>query len=505
MQSQPDLPDAVLQLCEGTRSRVSPSVHQPRYDRAAVTPGIVHIGVGAFHRAHQGFYIDAMLHAADTKMWGICGVGIREEDAPVIDTLTAQQGLYAISERSGRERVTRLVGAHVACELGPRAPEKVVQMLAIPSTAMVTLTVTEGGYCLDDTDGRLLLGHPDIAHDLQAPAVPRTLYGYLLKAIAARHEQGVPPLTVMSCDNVQHNGALLRQGMLSFAERVAPALVGHIARDVAFPNTMVDRITPATTDADRDVVSADLGVRDAWPVVTEPYKQWIIEDRFADRRPPLERVGAQLTTDVSPYERMKLQLLNAGHSTLGYLGYLAGYRFIHEIMQDADFRALLTRYLDDVTPLLPPVPGVDLGAYKRELCSRFANEAIADQALRICMDGSAKMPKFVLPSVRGQLAAGGPLARLCLVVASWIRFLQGTDEQGNAIALQDPMADTLHAAARAGGTDPRAVLGIAGVFGEDLMLAEPFVEQVESALRALYTRGARATLRAWLAEGGNGA
>ena len=306
---------------------------------------------------------------------------------------------------------------------------------------------------------------------------------------------------MLSCDNVQHNGDVARQALLTFAGRRDPSLADWIAQHVTFPNSMVDRITPQTTDADRAMVRDEFGIEDAWPVVCEPFRQWVIEDKFCNGRPPLEDAGAQMTSDVQPYELMKLRLLNAGHSALGYLGWLAGFRTIDHVASDPQFQTFLRRLWDDeVTPLLLPVPGIDLADYKATLLTRFANPRIGDQVARICLDGSAKMPKFLLPSIHEHLARGHVPRLLTLAVAGWFRYLSGTDEQGRPIPIEDPMAATLQERAQAGGPDPRPLLALRGVFG-DLGDNPHFVSALEAALRRLYSEGTRATLTASLEQG----
>ena len=320
------------------------------------------------------------------------------------------------------------------------------------------------------------------------------MFGYLAEALDRRRRLGLPAFTVLSCDNVPQNGDMARKTLLAFAALRDPALRDWIAAHAAFPNSMVDRITPQTTDADRAMVQAEFGIDDAWPVVCEPFRQWIIEDVFSDGRPPLERVGVQFTHDVHPYELMKLRLLNASHSAMGYLGFLAGYQYIHEVMADDLFIGYIRRLMDrEVTPLLAPVPGVDLTDYKATLLTRFANPTIKDQVTRICLDGSSKVPKFLLPSLHEALASGRGSALLTLALAGWFRYLRGEDEQGRPYTIDDPRADELQSLARQGGADPRPLLGLTDLFG-DLGQSPALVAELTRFGEQLDADGARATL-----------
>jgi mannitol 2-dehydrogenase len=488
-----------VKLANGALNGLPSRVAVPRYDRNRITAGIVHIGVGGFHRAHQAVYVDDLLALPGAETWGICGVGLLPHDRRMAEALIPQDCLYTVVERgAGGDTSARVVGAITEFMLAPDDPEAVIERMSSEDIRIVSLTITEGGYCFNQATGELMVGHPDIAHDLNEPHRPVGAFGYLAEALDRRRTRGLKPFTVMSCDNVQGNGDVCRRMVLAFAGLRDPALRDWIERNVTFPNTMVDRITPTTGDEDRAFVRTTFGIDDAWPVMTEPFRQWVIEDRFCNGRPPWERAGVQITTDVHPYEMMKIRLLNASHSAMGYLGYLAGYEYVFEIMAEDPFRRFIAGLMDEeVTPILDPVEGIDLADYKRALIERFSNPNIKDKTARICMDGSAKIPKFVLPTVREQLARGGPTRRLALVVASWCRYLTGTDERGAAIAIEDPMADTLSARARTAGRDASVFLSLDEIFG-DLSQFPHFVDQVEEALGHLYDQGAMATLRTYL-------
>lgn len=489
-----------VKLNASSLNKLASTIETPSYDRRQLTDSVIHIGVGGFHRAHQAVYMDDLLQQNAGDEWGICGIGLLKHDIGMRDALTPQDCLYTVVERgTNGEDHARVIGAITRFLLAPDDPEAVIEKMASAQTRIVSLTITEGGYFIDQGTGEFQEDHPLIVHDLAHPNLPECAFGYLLEALERRRQRVLKPFTVLSCDNVQSNGDVTRKVLLRFAELRDASLKDWLAEQGAFPNCMVDRITPATTDADRTLVREVFGIEDAWPVVTEPFRQWVIEDRFCDGRPQFEKVGVQMTSDVHPYETMKLRLLNASHSAMGYLGYLAGFEYIYEIMADPQFRKYIRDLMnEEVTPILEPVPGVDLDEYKEILIERFANPTIKDQASRICLDGSAKMPKFILPSIREQLARGGSVTRLSLAVASWCRFLAGTDEQGKPIEIQDPMADQLRQQAKTAGKDPRPFLGTREIFGNDLPQSPVFVEQVGNALQSLYDVGAKATLAKYL-------
>jgi mannitol 2-dehydrogenase len=489
-----------IALSEATLPLLPSTVARPSYARAALQPAVVHVGVGGFHRAHQALYLDNIAEQRISSAWGICGVGLLPQDKRMEQALLPQQGLYTLVERSADQERARVVGSIVRYLFAPDHREEVLRVLADPATRLVTLTVTEGGYAYNQVTGAFDPETPGVPGDLAHPHQPDTVFGYLCEALDRRRRTGVEPFTVLSCDNLPGNGHLARQVFTAFARLRDPSLAGWMEERVAFPNCMVDRITPQTTDENRAMVASAFGIQDAWPVMTEPFLQWIVEDTFCNDRPPLEEVGVQLVQDVRPYELMKLRLLNADHQALAYLGYLRGYRFVHEVLADQDFETFLARLMDEeVTALLQPVPGVDLAAYKHTLLTRFANPRIRDQVLRLCQDASNRMPKFLLPSIHEALAAGRPYRLLTLAVAGWFRFLAGIDEQGQTIPLDDALASVLQPLAQQGREDPRPLLAVHQLFG-DLDQHAGFVEELSLGLHLLYTQGARATLAHYLAE-----
>jgi mannitol 2-dehydrogenase len=483
-----------ITLNQSTLASLPAGIPVPAYDRGAVAHSIVHIGVGGFFRAHQAVYLDRLLHTPGNTEWGYVGVGLLASDAGIRDAMRAQDCLYTVVERSADGDVPRVIGSVLDFLFAPDDPEAVLEKMADPATRIVALTITEGGYYVNQGTGEFDAAHPDIVRDLAHPHTPTCSFGFLAEALHRRRERGLAPFTIMSCDNLQHNGDVARAMLLAFTQLLDPGLSAWLAERGAFPNSMVDRITPATTDEHRALVRDKFNLQDAWPVVTEPFMQWVIEDNFPGGRPAWEQVGAQITADVAPYEKMKLRLLNAGHQAICYLGMLFGYEFAHEAMADADIERLFVTMMDvEVTPLLSPVAGIDLAVYKRTLVERFSNPAIRDQLSRIGTEGSARIPKFVLPSVRTQLEQGGPITLLSFTVACWFRYLAGTSELGQPMPLNDPYAAKLRQYALRGGPDATVLLSMRELFGE-LTDNPRFVAEVSDSLTRLYRDGARAAL-----------
>jgi mannitol 2-dehydrogenase len=467
----------------------------PTYDRGNVRVGIVHFGVGGFHRAHQAMYVDRLMNEGRALDWGICGVGVMTADRGMQEALDAQDGLYTLVVKSPDGTYEpRVIGSIVRYLFAPDDPEAVIETMADERTRIVSLTVTEGGYNFHAVTGEFDATNPDVAHDLQPGATPRTVFGLITEALARRRQRGLPPFTVMSCDNIQGNGAAARKSFAAFAALRDADLGEWVAREVRFPNSMVDRITPVTTDDDRAEVRRRFGVDDRWPVVCEPFTQWVLEDNFSAGRPPLEDAGVQIVAHVEPYELMKLRLLNASHQALCYFGYLAGYRLVHEVCRDPLFVDFLLGYMDEeATRTLEPVPGIDLHAYKRNLIARFSNPEVRDTVARLCAESSDRIPKWLLPVIRHNLATGGEIRRSAAVVASWARYAEGVDEQGRPIEVVDRLRDTLMATARRQREDPLAFIANRELFG-DLVDDERFVAVYQPALASLHAKGARATL-----------
>jgi fructuronate reductase len=451
----------------------------------------VHLGIGAFHRAHQAAYVDDRL-AAGEREWAILGASLRAPDTA--EALNPQDGLYTLSLRSGEQEDLRVIGAIRRVMVAPQDPDALLAAMSDPAVRIVSLTVTEKGYCHDPATGSLREDHPDIVADLAMPLRPRTAPGFLVEALRRRRASGIPPFTVLCCDNLPANGRTVARVVGRLASLRDSDLGRFIADEVAFPSTMVDRIVPATTDVDRAAIASILGVVDAWPVIAEPFSQWVIEDRFPAGRPRLEEAGAELVADVAPYETIKLRLLNGSHSTLAYLGYLAGYETVAETMADPNFARFIRLLMDaEIGPTLAVPTGADLEGYKRSLLERFRNPALKHRTWQIAMDGSQKLPQRLLGTVRDRLAIGAPIQGLMLAVAGWMRYITGVDERGRPIDVRDPLAEHLKQIASEAG--PRAdrlapaLLAVREIFGDDLPSDARFTSAVTQALHTLYQYG----------------
>ncbi|QWX84516.1 mannitol dehydrogenase family protein [Cellulophaga sp. HaHaR_3_176] len=457
-------------------SKFADSAAIPTYDRADVKVGIVHIGIGGFHRAHEAYYTDQLLHEDGNKDWGICGIALLDFDQKIYNTLKNQDGLYTLIVKELDGTLTKtIVGSIVEYLFAPENPIAVIEKMAHSDIKIITLTITEGGYNYNEATKRFDFENPLIQHDLENPAAPKTIFGYLTQALKSRKEQKLKGLAIQSCDNVQGNGHMIQDMLLSYVEKAEPSLLDWIKKNVSFPNSMVDRITPATNQSDITELINNSGIDDAWPVVCEPFKQWVIEDDFVAQRPAWENVGAQFVPDVVPYEKMKLSLLNAGHSVLGILGALKGYATIDEAVHDPAISQFLSLYMDvEVTPVLGNLEGVDLKNYKHSLIQRFGNIYIKDQIDRICSETSAKLPIFILPTVNAQLNENSSVKLAAFVIAAWAIYSLGTDENGKDLVIKDALADTLHEKALEAKVEPKQFLTIESVFG-DLKNSEPFV------------------------------
>ncbi|CAF1310496.1 unnamed protein product [Adineta steineri] len=481
------------------------SVHTllPTYDRNQLKHGIVHLSVGNFHRSHLAYYMDVLASEHGEKDWGIVGVGVRSFDKPMSEVMKAQNGLYTLVTKGTDENDVnvRIIGSLIRYIFAPDEPENALSVLVHPDTKIVSMTITESGYDLD-------MNNVDIQHDLKNAEKPKTAFGFIVHGLDARRRANEKPFTVMSCDNVQQNGEVARKCILQFAKGLNNAeLVEYIENKVTFPNAMVDRITPATTDADRKYVRSHCGIADEWPVITEPFVQWVIEDNFCNGRPPLELLSSSaynvlLTEHVEAYECMKMRLLNASHTGMCYIGHLMGYTYIHEIMLDKQIEIYIEQLMNnEVTPTLPPVPGIDLEKYKRTLVERFSNPHIKDTALRVCMDGASKFPKFLVPTIVEQLKRGNYPHFSALAVGAWIRYLGGSDEQNKPITLQDALAVELKLSELAEKTKPSAkeILSINQIF-DTIAENTQFAEAVEKVVGLLYKVGSKETLQQWVNE-----
>jgi mannitol 2-dehydrogenase len=482
-------------LNEKTLPSLPATVSVPTYDRARVRTGIVHLGVGAFHRAHQAMYVDRLLERGTALDWGICGVGVLPLDRRMAEVMAAQDGLYTlVVKHPDGTAEARVIGSITEYLFAPDDPEAVVEKMAAAATRIVSLTVTEGGYNSSAVTGAFDAAEPGVVADLQPGAVPRSVFGLVVEALVRRRDRGLAPFTVVSCDNIQHNGEVARRAFAAFAALRDPDLGRWVEQEVPFPNSMVDRITPATTDQDRSEVADRFGVDDGWPVVCEPFAQWVLQDRFGLGRPPLDDVGVQVVDDVEPYEMMKLRLLNSSHQALCYFARLAGYRLVHDAAQDPLFRRFLLGYMEEEgTPTLRPVPGIDLAAYRQAVIDRCSNAEIRDTVARLAFDGSERLPKWLLPVVRDNLAAGGEVRRSAAVVAAWARYCEGVDEEGAPIDVVDHRREVLRGRAGRQRAEPLAFLDDRELFG-DLIDQPRFTAPYLTALTSLHASGARATL-----------
>ena len=474
------------------------SVPVPAYDRSAVRTGIVHFGVGGFHRAHQAMYVDALMNEGKALDWGITGVGLLPQDRHMSEVMKAQDCLYTlVLKHPDGSLEPRVIGSVVDYLFAPDDPKSVLDRMIDPAVRIVSLTITEGGYHVNQVTGEFDPSDPAIRADLEQGAVPGTAFGFITEALAERRASGTDPFVVMSCDNIQGNGDVAHRMIGAFARLKNPELADWIEANVSFPNCMVDRITPVTADADRAVLLERFGVQDGWPVVCEPFTQWALQDAFPHGRPPFEDVGVQLVPDVEPYELMKLRLLNASHQALCYLGYLSGYRYAHEVCSDPLFVRFLLGYMnDEATPTLAPVSGVNLDVYKHQLIERFANPEVRDTLARLCAESSDRIPKWLVPVIQDELAKGGPVRRSALVVAAWARYAEGVDEDGETIEIVDRRRDAVMARARRQRTEPLAFIEDRDLFA-DLAEDVRFISDYKAALQSLHEHGARATLEAW--------
>ncbi|MEP0355320.1 MAG: mannitol dehydrogenase family protein [Paraglaciecola sp.] len=459
----------------------------PGYDRTKVTSSIVHVGVGGFHRSHEAFYTDDYMAKSGDLSWGICGVGLRDADRKMKSLLEAQDYLYTlIVKHPDGTRENKIIGSLSDFLLGCDDPEAVINKMASEDTKIVSLTITEGGYNFNPATGEFDFTNPDVIYDLANPSTPRLVFGYLVAALKLRRENGVPPFTIQSCDNVQHNGDVARKMLIAYATAVDSELAQWIKSEVSFPNAMVDRITPATTAEDLAYLQ-QLGVQDEWPVTCEPFHQWIIEDKFTLARPQWELVGAQFVTDVTPYEKMKIRLLNAGHSVLGILGSLHGFETIDESVQDPLFAKFLRHFMDvEVTPILSPVAGIKLDDYKSTLIERFANPNIKDGLARICSENAAKLSTFMLPTIGDNLAKKGHIQCATLIIAAWCYYSdKRVDQHGKALVIADAMAKEVHDFASQTSMRATALLELDALFAS-LASSSEFVTAYKNQVVALY-------------------
>jgi fructuronate reductase len=487
----------VPRLCDRVLAELPPLVARPNYDRREVRPGIVHLGLGAFHRAHQAVYTDDCL-AAGERDWGIIGLSLRSSD--VRDALAPQDGFYTVLRRSAEGDRARVIGSVLEALTVPETPERAMAALVDPRTRIISLTATEKAYCLDAATGSLDEANPGIINDLRRDGFPRTVPGLLVEALRRRRDSAAGPCTVLVCDNLPSNGETVARIISRYATLRDPRRGAGFVGDTAFPCTMVDRIVPATTEADRAAVER-FGYRDAWPVVAEPFSQWVIEDRFAAGRPRWEDAGATVVQDVRPFELMKLRALNGAHSSLAYLGAVAALETVADAMAEPALARFLRDLWDqDLLPSIPSVPGMDLAAYTAQLENRFRNPAMRHRLQQIAMDGSQKLPQRLLLPALECLRRGHMPSRIALTIAAWMRFLLRRDERGTSYEISDPLAGRLTALAAGAGENAEALaaalFGVRDIFDPALAGNAGFRGLVVRHLDSLLAHGVRRTLTA---------
>ncbi len=478
---------------------ISASAATPNYDRSALAAGIMHFGVGNFHRAHQSVYMDALLNSGRDFNWAIMGAGVRPTDERMRRVLADQDYLTTVVEQSASHSAARVTGAMIDF-LAPDDPAAIIRTLSDPSIRIVSLTITEGGYFIDPASGVFDAGNPEIVADGTHPESPKTVFGLIVAGLKRRRAAGAEPFTVMSCDNIPHNGLVARNAVAGLAKLSDPEFGQWIMDHVAFPNGMVDRITPATGDRERQILERDFGIADNWPVFCEDFSQWVLEDNFPAGRPALECVGVQFVPDVTPYENMKIRILNGGHAVIAYPAGLLDIYFAHEAMEHPMIRSYLQKVeREEIIPVVPPVPDTDLQNYFKKIEERFANPKIGDTIRRLCFDGSNRQPKFIIPSIADRLKAGTGVTGLALESALWCRYCYGTTESGQTIEPNDPDWDRLAPVAHAAKDDAMAWLKMEDIYGE-AGRSEVFRERFAFILQAIWSKGVTAVVTSYLQE-----
>ena len=473
-------------------------VARPNYDRSALKAGILHFGVGNFHRAHQAVYLDDLFGLGLGHDWALVGAGVFDDEKANREKLKEQDWLTTVVEQDEGHMSARVTASMVDF-VTPGDAASIIARLADPAIKIVSLTITEGGYFIDPASGNFDPAHPAIVADARNPGAPKTVFGLILAGLVRRRADGVVPFTVMSCDNIPHNGRVTSDGVVGLARLIDEGLAAWVGEHVAFPNSMVDRITPATSERERAILAQEFGVEDNWPVFCEPFRQWVLEDRFTDGRPPLEKVGVQFVSDVSPYELMKIRILNGGHAAIAYPAGLMDIHFVHEAMAEPLVRGFLDKIEhDEIIPTVPPVPDTSLEDYYRLIDKRFSNPKIGDTVRRLCLDGSNRQSKFIIPTIADRLKAKKGVAGLALESALWCRYCFGTTDSGAAIEPNDPNWARMQATAAAAKDDPAAWLAMDDIYGE-VGRSEVFASAFAHALAALWAHGARTTLTRYLA------
>lgn len=492
--------DGPIKLSNAALADLPDGIERPRYDRRQLTPGIVHIGVGNFHRAHQAWYLHRLMQAGDAFDWAILGAGVRSYDAAMREKLLAQDCLTTLIELAPSSRAAEVTGAMIDYLPVEEGNRPLVRAMADPRIRIVAMTVTEGGYYLDPATGAFDAAHPDIVHDAENPERPRTAFGAMVAALRLRRAAGHRPFSGLSCDNLRGNGAILRQTVVGLARMTDPALADWIDAQGAFPDSMVDSIVPSTGPAELALVR-EMGIDDAAPVTHENFRQWVIEDAFCDGRPDWDHVGATFTDDVHAYEVMKIRILNAGHQVLANAGELLSVPTIADCMAHPAISAMFRKVqTEEILPYVDAVPGTTPAEYLTLIERRFSNPAIRDTTRRVAFDGSSRHTGFVLPILRDALAAGGPVEGLALVEALWARMCEGHREDGSEIEPNDPYWPRLTAAARAARDEPREWLEQRTVY-RDLRDAEAFANAFERWLSMIWRSGTAEVLESYVKGG----
>jgi mannitol 2-dehydrogenase len=472
-------------------------VARPHYSRSSLTPGIVHFGVGNFHRAHLAVYMDDLFNMGLNHDWAIVGAGVMPFDETMRSKLAPQDYLTTVVEQDANYSAARVTGPMIDF-IPPSERQRLMALLVDPAIRIVSLTVTEGGYMINPATGKFDPAHPALQRDAQHPDDPTSVFGLILHGLKTRKAAGLAPYTVMSCDNVPHNGVVTRNAVAGLARLMDPALADWVERHVAFPNAMVDRITPATTDRERDIALRQFGVEDAWPVFCEEFKQWVIEDHFPAGRPAFEKVGAQFVADVTPFEYMKIRILNGGHAVIAYPGGLMDVHYVHEAMEHPLIHGFFEKVeQEEIIPTVPPVPNTNIQDYYKLIDRRFSNPKIGDTERRLCLDGSNRQPKFIVPVIADNIAAGRSIQGLALESALWCRYCYGESDSGKVIAPNDPNWDRLQALSRKAKDDPLQWLTMDDIYG-DVAKNESFRSAFSHWLATLWRDGTAKTLQAYL-------
>lgn len=486
----------MIRLNKTLLNKLEANALTPQYNRDSLKPGIVHLGIGAFHRAHQAFYTEAVLNQFGGE-WGIIGCSLRS--ANVRDQLVPQDCLYTLVERSNQGEKFQIIGAVVDTLVGPENPAAIIDAIAQKSIKILSMTITEKGYCHDPATGNLQLQHPDIIHDLQHLDKPVSAIGFIVAGLQKRFQNQQRAFTVLSCDNLPNNGEILERVVLQFAEKISTDLASWIKSNATFPCSMIDRIAPATTEEDKQELEKRLGFRDEGLVTCEPFTQWVIEDKFADGRPEWDKVGVLMVEDVRVFEKIKLRLLNGAHSIMAYTGYLSGYQFISQVMENPAFVKMIKTYMArEAGETLKAPQGFDIDAYKQQLIDRFSNTALKHKTWQIAMDGSQKIPQRWLETLRQQLQTHQHINIICIGLAAWIRYVSGVDEQQNPIEVSDPFAKELRIICDSCKADPesmvKSIMSLPKIFGTDLHNQPIVIENTTQWLKRFYQTGVRASI-----------